>query len=153
MRGGKGTFHCAIQGLSQRHLHADVTSCEPDVLVSIDAPSVEPNDPQYPQQWNLGDIQMPTAWATGAFGNATIRTCVIDTGVDYTHPDLISNLWVNQKEMNGPGANAANGYRNGIDDDGNGKNLVLTSLFESDTPRPSQQMLVYMAYLKQNCIV
>ena len=42
-------------------------------------------------------------------------------GTDITHPDLIKNLWMNQKEVNGKGANAGNGYQNGIDDDGNGK--------------------------------
>ena len=47
----------------------------------------------------------------------------IDTGSDLTHPDLQSNLWMNPKEMNGPGATAANGYQNGIDDDGNGQSL------------------------------
>ena len=50
-----------------------------------------------------------------------VRVCVIDTGVDYQHPDLKANLWMNAAEMNGPGATAANGYRNGIDDDGNGR--------------------------------
>jgi subtilisin family serine protease len=35
---------------------------------------------------------------------------VIDSGVDYTHPDLAANIWVNTREIPG----------NGIDDDGNG---------------------------------
>ena len=35
---------------------------------------------------------------------------VIDTGVDYTHPDLAANIWTNSGEIAG----------NGIDDDGNG---------------------------------
>lgn len=107
--------------LKRIYFFADVSSCEPDFLVSIDAPSATPNDPQYPQQWNMPDIQVPDVWAKELFGNSSILTCVIDTGVDFTHPDLIDNLWMNEAEMNGPGANAANGYKNGIDDDGNGK--------------------------------
>jgi hypothetical protein len=35
---------------------------------------------------------------------------VIDTGVDYTHPDLAANMWRNEADCNS----------NGIDDDGNG---------------------------------
>ena len=35
---------------------------------------------------------------------------VIDTGVDYNHPDLAANIWTNPGEIAG----------NGIDDDGNG---------------------------------
>lgn len=49
-----------------------------------------------------------------------VHVCMVDTGVDLTHPDLASNLWMNPAEVNGPGATAANGYQNGIDDDGDG---------------------------------
>jgi subtilisin len=34
----------------------------------------------------------------------------VDSGVDYTHPDLMNNIWVNSKEIAG----------NGLDDDNNG---------------------------------
>ena len=50
--------------------------------------------------------------------------CIIDTGVDWQHPDLAGNLWMNQKEVHGPGATAANGYQNGIDDDNDGEDLA-----------------------------
>lgn len=127
---------------------ADVTSCEPDVRVSIDTPSAKPDDPDYPQQWNMADIQMPTLWGTNQFGNTSVLTCVIDTGVDYTHADLIQNLWVNEVEMNGPGATAANGYKNGIDDDNNGDfwNFVqglpsASSSFSAAQIRPSHEAI------------
>ena len=39
---------------------------------------------------------------------------MIDTGVDYTHPDLAANMWTN------PGESGGGRETNGIDDDGNG---------------------------------
>lgn len=55
------------------------------------------------------DIDAPEAWnlATDA---STVVVGVIDTGIDYTHPDLAANMWINPGEIAG----------NGLDDDGNG---------------------------------
>jgi subtilisin family serine protease/Ca2+-binding RTX toxin-like protein len=85
-----------------------------------------PNDPSFPLLWGLNntgqtggtpnaDIDAPEAWGAlqdwGWFpntGNAIVG--VIDTGVDYTHPDLINNIWTNPGEIPG----------NNLDDDVNG---------------------------------
>ncbi|MCC9609444.1 S8 family serine peptidase [Blastopirellula sp. JC732] len=55
------------------------------------------------------DIDAPEAWEITT-GNPNVVIAVIDTGVDYTHPDLINNMWVNPGEIAG----------DGIDNDGNG---------------------------------
>ncbi|EIE18942.1 subtilisin-like protein [Coccomyxa subellipsoidea C-169] len=105
----------------------EITICEPDQKVKVEAPSATPNDPLYAQQWNMKAIGVDKAWAKGQLGDpqrrvstSQVRVCMVDTGIDITHPDLVNNLWINPVEMAGPGATAANGYQNGIDDDGNG---------------------------------
>jgi hypothetical protein len=59
--------------------------------------------------WGLDRVGAPTAWAAGITG-AGITVAVIDTGVDYLHPDIDANIWTNTREIAG----------NGIDDDNNG---------------------------------
>src|SRR6185295_7407802 len=49
------------------------------------------------------------AWDT-LKGAPTVRVAVMDTGLDYTHPDLAANVWTNPGEI----------PSNGIDDDSNG---------------------------------
>jgi hypothetical protein len=69
-----------------------------------------PDDPKYPEQWGLKAIQAAEAWEISQ-GSADIIIAVIDTGVDYFHPDLADNIWINPAEARG---------RTGVDDDGNG---------------------------------
>jgi len=80
-----------------------------------------PNDPGYSQLWGLentgqapfygkagADIKAPLAWGVTT-GSSSVTIALIDTGVDYSHPDLAANIWQNPGE-----------YLNGADDDGNG---------------------------------
>jgi predicted outer membrane repeat protein len=85
----------------------DVESAELNPVISICA---MPNDRLAGEQWLLGKIQAPEAWDT-CRGDHEIIVAVIDTGVDYNHRDLRSNMWVNEAEVNGVA---------GVDDDGNG---------------------------------
>jgi serine protease len=49
------------------------------------------NDPLFPRQWALDQLNAPEAWARGARGAGT-TVAVVDTGVDLAHPDLSSKL-------------------------------------------------------------
>jgi thermitase len=49
-----------------------------------------PNDPDWPKQWGPQKIEADWAWNTTT-GNSTVLVAVIDTGIDYTHPDLAAN--------------------------------------------------------------
>lgn len=79
-----------------------------------------PNDPSFSSLWGLhntgqtggtggADIDAPEAWDVSR-GSSSVVVGVIDTGIDYTHPDLAANMWTNTGEI----------PNNGIDDDGNG---------------------------------
>lgn len=70
---------------------------EPNMVFTI---QFVPNDPYYGNQWALPKIQADWAWNKTA-GNSSIIVAVIDTGIDYNHPDLKNNYvalgynWVN----------------------------------------------------------
>jgi thermitase len=50
-----------------------------------------PNDPLYGQQWHLPHVGALDAWSAGGLGNRELIVSVVDTGVDYNHPDLKAN--------------------------------------------------------------
>ncbi len=91
---------------------------------------VVPNDPLFIQQWGLNnngqmgglrdaDIDAPEAWDIET-GSADIVVAVLDSGIDYTHPDLVDNMWINEGEVNEPGVVDEDIDYNDVDDDGNG---------------------------------
>jgi subtilisin family serine protease len=70
-----------------------------------------PDDPRFSEQWSLrntgqtgghtgSDIDTATAWQTTRGSRATV-VAVIDSGIDFTHPDLANNEWTNSQ----PGPN------------------------------------------------
>lgn len=68
-----------------------------------------PNDQFYQYQWGPGNMGAESAWDTRTDSSSVI-VGVIDSGVQYDHPDLQDNIWTNSGEIAG----------NGIDDDNNG---------------------------------
>ena len=91
-------------------------------LATIEPSATVPTEPGFSKQWalrndgNLGyasstagaDIDMDLAWSIEQ-GSASVIVAILDTGVEYQHPDLKNRIWTNTKEI-----------ANGIDDDQNG---------------------------------
>src|SRR5262249_11342585 len=94
-----------------------VKYAEPNGVMSM---AQFPNDPTLSRDWGLvntgqtggtpdADIDADEAWDITT-GSSDVVVAVIDSGVDYTHPDLAANMWHNPGEVPG----------NHKDDDGNG---------------------------------
>jgi len=73
--------------------------------------TIEVNDPLYSSQTNITSTNIDDVWEQYTTGDGSQVIAILDTGVDYTHPDLEANIWTNEAELNGVA---------GFDDDGNG---------------------------------
>ena len=124
------TSHSRVTTLSQvKTLHdmPFVEYAEPNLIRHSDQ---VPNDPLFLDQWGLhntgqlspyppffpgifdADIDAPEAWDV-EIGDPRTILAIIDTGTDYTHPDLAANIWTNPGERPDGLDNDANGF---IDD-------------------------------------
>ncbi len=125
----KGSPSPAIQDLILSSLakSKDVKYVEANTVIFADR--VEPNDPKFGELYGLdnsgatggavdADIDAPEAWSVTT-GSKDVVVAIIDTGVDYTHPDIAPNYWTNQGEF-GLDAAGLDKSTNGIDDDANG---------------------------------
>ncbi|MHB8604140.1 MAG: S8 family serine peptidase [Thermoplasmatota archaeon] len=80
-------------------------------------------DPGYPNQWGLGAINAPDAWKT-TVGTMNRVICVVDTGVDYTHPDLAAHMWSASDGTHGWNYVATPPNANPMDDAGHGTHVA-----------------------------
>jgi len=76
---------------------------------SVDGDQSGPN-PNAPVSEALIRMNVDQVWAQGYTGKGVVLA-LIDTGVDWTHPDLADHIWVNPGEIDGDGTdNDGNGY-------------------------------------------
>lgn len=101
-----------LQAIKDYEADPSVEYAEPNYILQ----SFETIPNEYPNraslintQWALDKIQAPEAWDIET-GSDDVVIGIIDTGVDWNHPDLAENMWQNAGEIPG----------NDQDDDGNG---------------------------------
>jgi len=128
----------------------EVEFAEPDYILT--AAEITPDDSRFGDLWahkNTGqagglegaDIASTLAWDITT-GDPNVVISVIDSGVDYNHPDLAANMWKNSAEANGVpnfdddgngyvddiyGINAINGSGDPMDDNGHGTHVAGTA--------------------------
>ncbi|HYY55875.1 MAG TPA: S8 family peptidase [Pyrinomonadaceae bacterium] len=95
-----------------RSLTGLVEYAEPVGQINLDQAEINhehPDDPMFNDQWSLdnhgqnggkteADINAVRAWARTT-GSSKVVVAVIDSGVDYTHPDLMNNIWVRPPDV------------------------------------------------------
>jgi subtilisin family serine protease len=119
--------------------------------------ALSPNDPGFPRQWGLNntgqiagrgcagnltgvadaDIDALEAWDYGT-GNHSVVVGVLDTGIDYTHPDLEANIWINQAELKIKPDSPEYTFPDGLDADSNQwvTATEMLAYLRSRTPEP-----------------
>lgn len=103
---GRNGVMAAVEKLNKM---PGIVYAEPDYIVHNFA--VTPNDTNFdtPSMWGMKKIHAPEAWEINT-GSSEVVVAVIDSGIDFTHPDLAANMWRNPGEIE----------NDGIDNDGNG---------------------------------
>ncbi|QSQ21464.1 S8 family serine peptidase [Pyxidicoccus parkwayensis] len=128
------------QALALYRANPRVAYAEPNYLYTLDA---LPADSRFRELWGLNntgqtlgtvdaDLNAPEAWALTEGSEADV-VAVIDSGVDFKHPDLAANMWVNPGEVPG----------NGVDDDGNGYIDDVHGIDATDAARTKPPMDEY----------
>jgi len=100
----------------------NVLYAELDYVVHTD---VTPNDKLWTQQWDMTKVSAPAAWDTQTSASGVV-VAVIDTGIDFTHPDLRANLWSNADGSHGFTCMNGSCVAGGADDFGHGTHVAGT---------------------------
>ena len=102
----------AVAGLStgaagQLALLSSVAAVDADAYGTLEEPDgaapemdesglASPSNPaaaiRYPRQWHLQVVQAAPAWSAGKLGVPSVKVGILDTGLDYLHPDLVGRV-------------------------------------------------------------
>lgn len=103
------------EGMEMFRRNPDVEYVEPNYIRRATA---TPDDTHFSLQWGLHntsysstdvDIDAPEAW-DASVGSGAVVVGILDTGVDYDHPDLKANIWINPSDPQDGIDNDSNGY-------------------------------------------
>lgn len=111
-----------INAINKLLNNPNIIDAEPDYLYNQ---YIIPNDQYFQYLWGLEKIKIPLAWNyfTGEY-NTVVG--VLDSGVDYTHSDLIDNMWISKNGRYVNGWNFIEDNGNPMDETGHGTHVAGT---------------------------
>jgi len=107
----------AVELLKSRE---EVVHAEPNYQIEI---TNIPDDPDYDSLWAMDKIDAPGAW-NKTTGSEDVVVSVLDTGIDYNHPDLKENMWTSEEGHHG--YDAVNDTYYPMDEHGHGTHVAGT---------------------------
>jgi thermitase len=133
----RARHHLALAVLRRRlQANPQVSYAEPDFVLNS---SATPNDPLFINEYSLSTSPLASVDAQPAWNTRTScsKVAILDTGIQYNHPDISANIWHNPHEIrsNGKdddkngyvddyyGVNLVNGRNSGVDDEGHGTHV------------------------------
>src|SRR5436190_119192 len=132
------TRHHLALAVLRRRLQAlpQVAYAEPDYFLNS---TRAPDDPLFTNEYSLSTSPLGSVNAQPAWDSRTscTKVAVLDTGIQYNHPDVSANVWHNANEIKGNGkdddkngwvddyygVNLVNGRGSGVDDEGHGTHV------------------------------
>ncbi len=111
--------------ISKAESNPAVKYAEPHYFGQACATAVTPNDPRYPEQYYIPGIKANYVWSLTT-GSPEVTIAIIDSGVDYDHPEFVGRIHPAGKDFISPPLDSDPGLRgdggatpgNGLDDDG-----------------------------------
>lgn len=111
-----------INAVDKLLMNPYVAYAEPSYLIDM---HIIPNDPYFRLLWGMEKVGSTMAWDY-ATGSADVVVGVLDSGIDYEHPDIKNNMWISQNGKYINGWNFFNENNNPMDRTGHGTHVAGT---------------------------